>query len=157
MFLSACRHHTAPPKTPAAPSASQPAAAQPAAQQAVTEHPVLPPVSAPAALSDAEKKLDTALIEIARAWRSGGAAAAGREMEARSLDTKDQKVKVEIVARDKAAMPELKQRIVQLGGEVTAELENHIWVYLPAAAIDDLSRADIVWTMSASIATVRAK
>jgi hypothetical protein len=172
LLMAGCQHRT--PQPPAAvlpqpqpasvgppaaapqpPAAPAPRLAAPPQIDSAQQLP-LPPV-APRNLSNAEMKLDAALLTLARAARSQDPSAAAREMATAKLEQKDRKVKVEIVATDKKSVPEMKLRIAQLGGEITAELENHIWAYVPPAAIDDLSHMDTVWSMASTRATNTAQ
>jgi hypothetical protein len=106
--------------------------------------------------NSADSKLDSALLSLSQATKAGKADQKVKDLSAQ-LDFKEGKVKVEIVALRTAPIESLKQQLASTRFEMTAELENHLWGYLPVGAIDDVSKMDQVWTLSAATPTVSAR
>jgi hypothetical protein len=153
LLFTGCQHRT-PAPTPAAPPSPAPAATnapvdQPAPRPSLPARMPVPAGNPQGLPVDSEAKLDASLIAITRAFR-GGPEAVQREVAAASLDEKDHKIKVQVIAADAKFVPDLKAQIAKAGGEITADIQNSIWAYLPPGAIAELSRLDSVWSMSAA-------
>ncbi len=93
-------------------------------------------------LSDAEKKLDRSLLMIVR---SPDPAATARELR---IETREKKIKVEIVATSSGAVAALKTQLQTLGASNIRELDNHVWAYIPVASLTGLSQSDQVTGIS---------
>jgi hypothetical protein len=122
-----------------------------------TPTPSLPVVpDKPPAANTADSKLDAALLSLSQASKAGTMEQKVKDLSAQ-LDLKEGKVKVEIVAVRTDPIASLKEKLAGAKFEMTAELENHLWGYLPIAAIEQVSRMDQVWTLSAATPSVSAR
>jgi len=155
--------------TPAAPPgatgqqpAPAPAVSAPATTPGATGRPPAPApaISVPAfaarlePANEAEKKLDGALLKVARA--SGGGTQQA-EAVARSLSIlgDDKRIKVDVALNDKAGVPAFREAVVSLGGQVIVALENHVFIYIPPASIAGIASRGDVFSMDAASVTVR--
>jgi hypothetical protein len=129
----------------------------PAATEAAMPKVNLPaPPEKSSASSPAEGKLDTALLSLSQAVKAGTADRKMKDLSSQ-LDFKDGKVKVEIVVLRTASLDSFKRQLAGAKFEITAELENHLWGYLPVTSIEEVSKMDQVWTLSAATPSVSAR
>jgi hypothetical protein len=91
------------------------------------------------ARDERERKLDQTLLRLSRT--------AGDVKSVSSANSR-QRVKIEITARDRANVPELRKAISEASGETIVDLENHIFAMLPPSAILTLAARDEVFLMT---------
>jgi hypothetical protein len=117
---------------------------------------VTPPAfpARPEPQNDAEKKLDATLLRIAQAFQSGGSQQAEAVSKSLAVLGDDKRIKVDIALTDKLQATAFSGAMASLGAQVTVAFENHVFVLMPAPAIQTIaSRAD-VFSMTAASATV---
>lgn len=95
-----------------------------------------------------EVKLDGSLVALVRAYRAGGQAAASALVRTEGFEMTQERLNVGVTVGDEAEMATIRERIEELGGEVTVGFANQIYALLPISAVEALATEESVWSMA---------
>jgi hypothetical protein len=113
------------------------------------------PVPDAAAIAAGEKKLDAALLAIARGFSASGGAGAQKAAAAHTVTLEQERAHLQITCASEAVVPTVQKLITEGKGQVEATLENRVYALVPVGQIARLAAADSVWSMSVNRATAR--
>ncbi len=85
-------------------------------------------------------KLDSSLNQLLAAYHQGGLAEAQVFVEKRRMVLKDDRVQVEVIAPEEAAIPSLKETIEAVGGEYQGHYQTLLQALVPIDALEALAQ-----------------
>jgi hypothetical protein len=132
-----------------------PQSGDPANQMNLPNKVPLPAVGQKPVLTPQQAKLDSGLLELSKAQVAGGAEAASKYAQEKSLPMDKALVKVKIILLSEKDRKLVRKQIRQLGGKVSASFQNNVYAAIPASAVTPLAANDQVSLMSLDSVVMR--
>ena len=95
------------------------------------------------------EKLGAQLIGLVESYRNNGFESALAYAKSSSLDLREDRVSVHVVATSEQDVSNLEQRIKDVGGSVESKFENSIFATMPVAELGVFAASEAVWRMDA--------